>query len=70
MYFKQTLTIIGLFFLTCSQNVMAYIGPGLGLEAMAVVVGICIAIIFFFIGIVWYPIKKLILIIMSKSNKK
>jgi hypothetical protein len=38
----------------------AYIGPGLGAGAIAVVLGIIGAIIMAFIAILWYPLKRLL----------
>ena len=38
----------------------AYVGPGAGAGAIAVVLGILSAIFFAFVGIVWYPIKRLL----------
>lgn len=38
----------------------AYIGPGVGTGTLAVVLGILSSIFFAFVGIVWYPIKRLI----------
>jgi hypothetical protein len=37
----------------------AYVGPGAGAGAIAVVLGILSAIFFAFVGIIWYPIKRL-----------
>jgi hypothetical protein len=38
----------------------AYIGPGAGAGAVAVVLGILGSIVLGLIGVVWYPIKRLI----------
>jgi hypothetical protein len=37
----------------------AYIGPGAGAGTIAVVMGILSSIFLAFVGIVWYPIKRL-----------
>ena len=37
----------------------AYIGPGAGAGTIAVVLGILSSIFLAFVGIVWYPIKRL-----------
>ena len=37
----------------------AYIGPGVGAGTIAIVLGILSAIFFAFVGIIWYPIKRL-----------
>jgi len=38
----------------------AYIGPGIGAGTLAVVLGILSSIFFGFIGLLWYPIKRLV----------
>ena len=38
----------------------AYIGPGAGAGTLAIVLGILSSIFLAFVGIVWYPIKRLI----------
>ena len=38
----------------------AYIGPGVGASTIAVVLGILGSIFFAFVGILWYPIKRLL----------
>ncbi|MGF1500872.1 MAG: hypothetical protein ACFBSD_03570 [Paracoccaceae bacterium] len=38
----------------------AYIGPGVGAGAIAVVLGVIGAIAMAFVAILWYPIKRLI----------
>jgi len=38
----------------------AYIGPGVGAGTVAVVLGILSSIFLAFVGIIWYPIKRLI----------
>jgi hypothetical protein len=38
----------------------AYIGPGLGSGVVAAVLGIVVGVLMLVIGVVWYPIKKLI----------
>ena len=44
----------------------AYIGPGLGLGAVGVILGIFLAALLAFFAILWYPIKRL----FKKSPKK
>jgi hypothetical protein len=36
----------------------AYVGPGLGLGAIAVIVGVVLSVLIALIAIVWYPIKR------------
>lgn len=38
----------------------AYIGPGVGAGTLAIVFGIISSIFLAFVGIVWYPIKRLV----------
>lgn len=38
--------------------VQAYVGPGLGLGALAVIIGILVSILIAVIAIVWYPLKR------------
>ncbi len=56
--FKNLSLIFLLLFL--STNAHAYIGPGLGVGALATIFGLFLGLIMLFVGIVWYPIKKLI----------
>lgn len=39
-------------------SAMAYIGPGLGLGALAVIGGILLSILVAVFAIVWYPLKR------------
>lgn len=38
----------------------AYIGPGAGAGTIAVVLGVIAAIFMAFVGLLWYPIKRLL----------
>ena len=44
----------------CPLSAHAYVGPGLGLGALGVMLGIFTSILLAIIGIFWYPIKRLI----------
>ena len=44
----------------------AYVGPGLGLGALGAALGIVFSVLLAFLGIFWYPIKRLI----RKMRKK
>lgn len=46
---------------------MAYIGPGLGSGAMAAVLGTLLGLLMLVVGVVWYPIKRLIRRLRSKK---
>lgn len=51
--------IFGLLLLDSAQA-LAYIGPGLGSGAVMAALGIVLGVLMLIIGIVWYPIKKLL----------
>lgn len=53
-----TLAAIGI--LIYPSLAFAYIGPGLGSGAIAVVLGIVFGFLMLVVGVVWYPIKRLI----------
>lgn len=44
----------------CIEEVFAYIGPGLGLGAIGAFFGTILAILLGLIGIIWYPVKRMI----------
>ncbi len=39
---------------------MAYVGPGLGLGAIAAILGIVLSIFLAIFAVIWYPIKRLL----------
>ena len=39
---------------------LAYVGPGLGLGALGVILGVIFSIFLAVVGVFWYPIKRLI----------
>lgn len=45
----------------------AYIGPGLGVGALASVLGILAGLLMLVIGVVWYPLKRLYRYLKSKK---
>ena len=51
---------LAIFLLTYSSVASAYIGPGLGAGAVTVVLGIVSGLLMLIVGIVWYPLKKLV----------
>ena len=59
---KLNLIVILMLF---SNNVFAYIGPGMGGGFIAAVLGVIGAIFLIFFGILYYPIKR-----MLKDKKK
>lgn len=38
----------------------AYVGPGLGAGAMAAVLGVLFGVLMLVVGVVWYPLKRLL----------
>ena len=54
------LIITCVIFITCiPQEAFAYIGPGTGISAIGSVLALLAGIIVAFLGILWYPIKRL-----------
>jgi len=39
---------------------VAYVGPGLGAGALAAVLGVAGGLVMLVVGVVWYPIKRII----------
>lgn len=39
---------------------LAYIGPGAGLGAIAVVVALVVGVILLVVGLIWYPLKRML----------
>jgi hypothetical protein len=56
---KLVLTF-GLLTLLLGTTAHAYIGPGAGAGTIAIVLGILSSIFLAFVGIFWYPIKRLL----------
>jgi len=52
--------LLAIWLLTYSTVASAYIGPGLGAGAVTVVLGIVSGLLMLLVGIIWYPLKKLI----------
>jgi hypothetical protein len=48
----------------------AYVGPGVGAGTIAVVLGILSSIFLAFVGIIWYPIKRLIKGLRGSKGEK
>jgi hypothetical protein len=62
---KPCFVCFGLAVALLPLTAQAYVGPGVGAGTIAVVLGILSSIFLAFVGIVWYPIKRLI-----KGRKK
>ena len=55
-----SLVTVSLCFLVCAFPVHAYIGPGTGAGVVAVVLGLLGSIFLAIVGILWYPLKRMI----------
>ena len=52
--------VVALIAIAYSPIAVAYIGPGLGAGTIATVLGIVAGLGMLIIGVIWYPIKRLI----------
>ena len=50
--------------------VHAYIGPGMGVGVIGVVLGILVAIFLAFFAILWYPVKRLFVRRRNQKDEK
>jgi len=50
------------------ESASAYVGPGTGLTAIGTLLAIIGAIFFAIVGLVWYPVKRLIKFMNRKSR--
>jgi len=66
MIFVRNLLVIG-WLLLFPLAVHAYIGPGMGVGVIGVVLGILVAIFLAFFAILWYPVKRLF---VRRRNQK
>ena len=64
---NKTTQIFILLLCLISSPAHAYIGPGLGAGALATIFGVLLAILMLIVGIVWYPLKRLIHSLKSKE---
>ena len=48
-----------IFFILCLSTVEAYVGPGLGLGTVSVVLSVLLAILLSLVAIIWYPLKRI-----------
>lgn len=53
-------------FLAPIGSAQAYVGPGLGLGALSVVLGLISSVLLAIFAIVWYPVKR----VLKKFNKR
>lgn len=57
---RKVSLIAGMLLLLQLTAAHAYIGPGLAVGTVAIVLGVLSSIFLAFVGILWYPIKRLI----------
>lgn len=57
--FRLTLMMIALGTLV-PNPALAYIGPGAGLGAIAVTLALIVGLVLLLVGLVWYPLKRLL----------
>ena len=50
-----------------SPFAFSYVGPGIGAGALVAVLGTLFGLVMLLVGIVWYPIKKMIRYLRSKK---
>jgi len=69
--FKKCVTPINLlaafYLLGHSSLALAYVGPGLGVGVIATVLGIASGLLMLLVGVIWYPLKKLVRRLRSKK---
>jgi hypothetical protein len=64
---KHIFYLLSAGFLLYPQVALAYIGPGLGSGAVVAVLGTLAGLLMLVVGVVWYPIKRLIRRFKSKK---
>lgn len=52
--------VAGIISVAYSVDAFAYVGPGLGAGALAAVLGVAGGILMLVVGVVWYPLKRVI----------
>ncbi len=69
MIFVRNSLVIG-WLLLFPLSVHAYIGPGMGVGVIGVVLGILVAIFLAFFAILWYPVKRLFVRRRNQKDEK
>lgn len=68
LFCRKCINFLGVIaLLAYSPTTWAYIGPGLGAGVIAAVIGIVGGMAMLIVGIVWYPLKRLIRRLRSKK---
>lgn len=55
----QMITFLSILLVLLPQTAHAYIGPGLGMGVIGVILGVIFSIFLAIFGIFWYPLKRL-----------
>lgn len=55
----QPFFVLLLFTTLFIDDAAAYVGPGLGLGVIGVIVGVVVTVLLAILGLVWYPLKRL-----------
>jgi hypothetical protein len=67
---KAAATIAGaILVLTLPSEASAYVGPGLGAGALAAVFGVLGGLLMLVVGVMWYPIKRVIRRLRAQREK-
>ena len=59
MRFAAAITL-AIFTMAFSIDALAYVGPGLGAGTLAAVLGVVGGILMLIVGVVWYPLKRVV----------
>ena len=64
----KKITFLLFIFLATPNFAIAYVGPGLGVGAVSAVLGVVLGLLMLVVGVVWYPIKRLIRRFWNKNK--
>lgn len=64
---KAFIHLFAILILAYAPGASAYIGPGLGAGAVVAVLGTVLGLLMLVVGVIWYPIKRLIRRLRSKK---
>ncbi|WP_395620460.1 hypothetical protein [Sphingorhabdus sp.] len=72
MYLKQYLSLAAMMMLAVGfeSPAHAYLGPGVGLGAIGVTLGVIATFVLAFLGLLWYPLKRMLKGIRTKGPKE
>ena len=61
-------SVVLVLLLGCPSLAFAYIGPGLGAGAVGAVLAILAGVLMLVVGVLWYPLKRLIKFLRRKKQ--